>query len=69
MNLLERLTLPADDRLRPILELARLCVSIRAIQGVYIIGMKDQLNIHDLQCNVMRDRIRYIADEMGFIVS
>ena len=37
-------------------------------QGVYIIGMKDQFNIHDMQSYPIADRIQYIADDMGFIL-
>lgn len=37
-------------------------------QGIYVIGMKDQFNIHDLHAHPMQDQIRYIADEMGFIL-
>jgi len=36
--------------------------------GVYIIGMKDQFNIHDLQINPLRRHIQYITDEIGFIL-
>jgi hypothetical protein len=37
-------------------------------QGAYIIGMKDQFNIHDIQSNPLQDSIQYIADEMGLIL-
>ena len=37
-------------------------------QGVYIIGMKDQFNIHDLPRHPMRDSVQYIQDEMGFVL-
>ena len=37
-------------------------------EGVYIIGMKDQFNRHDLPTNPLEDRIQYIADEAGFIL-
>lgn len=37
-------------------------------EGVYLIGMKDQFNIHDLPNHPMRHHIQYIADEMGFIL-
>lgn len=44
--------------------------SIAALkQGIYIIGMKDQFNIHDLKINPLNDHIQYVADEMGFILS
>merc|ERR1712167_357005 len=43
--------------------------SLAAIQeGIYVIGMKDQFNIHDLPYNPMRDTIKYVADDMGFIL-
>ena len=37
-------------------------------QGVYLIGMKDQFNIHDMVHYPIRDQIQYIADEHGFIL-
>jgi hypothetical protein len=37
-------------------------------QGVYVIGMKEQFNIHDLQDHPLRDKIKYIADDMGFVL-
>ena len=37
-------------------------------QGVYIIGMKNQFNVHDLETDVMRKRVQYIMDEMGFVL-
>ncbi|CAE8670279.1 unnamed protein product [Polarella glacialis] len=37
-------------------------------EGIYIIGMKDQFNIHDLQGHPLHEEIRYIADEMGFVL-
>uniref|UniRef100_A0A7S4AAQ7 Uncharacterized protein n=1 Tax=Pseudo-nitzschia australis TaxID=44445 RepID=A0A7S4AAQ7_9STRA len=37
-------------------------------QGVYVIGMKDQFNVHDLETNIMRKRVQYIMDEMGFVL-
>jgi len=36
--------------------------------GVYVIGMKDQFNVHDMKSNPLHDQISYIADEMGFIL-
>jgi hypothetical protein len=43
--------------------------SLAALQrGVYVIGMKDQFNIHDLHAHPMRDQVQYIADEMGFVL-
>ena len=48
-------------------------------RGVYVIGMKDQFNIHDLrQCeaaqsaspgNPMASHIAYVTDEAGFVLS
>lgn len=37
-------------------------------QGVYVIGMKNQFNVHDLETSVMRKRVQYIMDEMGFVL-
>jgi len=37
-------------------------------EGVYVIGMKDQFNIHDIAGHPLKDDIQYIADEMGFIL-
>ena len=37
-------------------------------EGVYIIGMKDQFNIHDLPSYPLHDQVQYIADDMGFIL-
>lgn len=43
--------------------------SIAALEkGVYVIGMKDQFNIYDMQSNPLAARFHYIADEMGFIL-
>ena len=43
--------------------------SLVALQkGVYVIGMKDQFNIHDIKRHPLCEKIRYIADEMGFIL-
>ena len=43
--------------------------SLAAIQkGVYVIGMKDQFNIYDIQQHPLRDKVSYIGDEMGFIL-
>lgn len=36
-------------------------------KGSYVIGMKDQFNAFDLSSNPIRDEIRYVADEVGFI--
>ena len=40
-------------------------------EGVYVIGMKDQLNVHDLAApgdNPLRHEVEYVSDEMGFIL-
>jgi len=37
-------------------------------EGVYVIGMKDQFNIHDLDLSVMKKRVQYIMDDMGFVL-
>lgn len=43
--------------------------TLAALQkGIYVIGMKDQFNIHDLQGHPIRGSIQYVADEMGFIL-
>jgi len=36
--------------------------------GTYMIGMKDQFNVHDMKNHPLRDDIQYIADDMGFIL-
>ena len=36
--------------------------------GIYVIGMKDQFNIHDLHTHPLAERVQYIADEMGFVL-
>jgi hypothetical protein len=43
--------------------------TIAALQeGIYVIGMKDQFNIYDLPSHPLHEHVRYIADEMGFIL-
>ena len=43
--------------------------TLAALQkGVYVIGMKEQFNIHDLPSHPMQDEVQYVADEMGFIL-
>merc|ERR1712187_545030 len=43
--------------------------TLAALQkGVYMIGMKDQFNIHDMQNHPLSNNIQYVADEMGFIL-
>lgn len=37
-------------------------------EGIYVIGMKNQFNIHDLPNNPLHQDIQYISDEMGFIL-
>ena len=47
---------------------ARVHQTIAALQeGVYVIGMKDQFNVHDLRSNPIQEKIQYIADDMGFV--
>jgi len=36
--------------------------------GVFLIGMKDQFNIHDLQNHPMRKDIQYVMDDIGFVL-
>jgi len=36
--------------------------------GSYLIGMKDQFNVHDLPSHPLRESVAYIADELGFIL-
>ena len=43
--------------------------TLAAIQeGIYVIGMKDQFNVHDLATHPMREDIKYITDEHGFVL-
>jgi len=43
--------------------------SISALeQGVYVIGMKDQFNIHDMRGHPLENRIQYITDDTGFVL-
>jgi hypothetical protein len=37
-------------------------------EGVYVIGMKDQFNIHDLPGHPLHGHVQYIVDEMGFVL-
>lgn len=37
-------------------------------RGVYIIGMKDQFNVHDLPSTPLHDHVQYVADELGFVL-
>lgn len=37
-------------------------------QGIYVIGMKDQFNVHDMEHYAMKNEIQYVADEHGFIL-
>ena len=37
-------------------------------EGIYIIGMKDQFNRHDLPSHPLHEQVEYIADDMGFIL-
>ena len=36
--------------------------------GVYIIGMKDQFNVHDREHHPIGERLRYATDEIGFVL-
>jgi len=36
--------------------------------GVYVIGMKDQFNKHDLPMHPLYPKVQYVADNMGFIL-
>jgi hypothetical protein len=43
--------------------------SLAAIEeGIYVIGMKDQFNVYEMQHHPLCGDIQYIADEMGFIL-
>ncbi len=37
--------------------------------GVYLLGMKDQFNPHDLPSHPLVDHIQFVADEMGFVLA
>ena len=37
-------------------------------EGIYVIGMKDQFNVFDLQMHPLRERVGFISDEMGFVL-
>jgi hypothetical protein len=37
-------------------------------EGVYIIGMKEQFNAHDLPHHPLRDHVQYVADDAGFVL-
>ena len=37
-------------------------------RGVYIIGMKDQFNIHDRKSHPLSDMLQYAVDEIGFVL-
>eukprot|EP00931_Biecheleriopsis_adriatica_P048723 TRINITY_DN28156_c0_g1_i1.p1 TRINITY_DN28156_c0_g1~~TRINITY_DN28156_c0_g1_i1.p1 ORF type:complete len:2295 (-),score=500.02 TRINITY_DN28156_c0_g1_i1:122-7006(-) len=37
-------------------------------EGTYVIGMKDQFNIYDLQFHPLQNDIQYVSDEIGFIL-
>ena len=37
-------------------------------EGVYLIGMKEQFNVHDLEHYSMGEKIQYVADEHGFVL-
>lgn len=43
--------------------------SLAAIRpGVYVLGMKDQLNAHDLPGLPLAPHVQFITDEMGFVL-
>lgn len=42
-----------------------LCI---VVSGIYIIGMKDQFNIHDRDNHPLGDRLQYAVDEIGFVL-
>ena len=43
--------------------------SLAALQkGVYVIGMKEQFNMHDLPSHPLAASVQYVADEMGFVL-
>jgi len=43
--------------------------SLAAVErGIYLVGMKDQFNKHDLPSHPMGSSVQYIADEMGFVL-
>jgi hypothetical protein len=37
-------------------------------KGAYVIGMKEQFNVHDIEHHPLQERIQYVADEMGFVL-
>jgi len=37
-------------------------------KGIYIIGMKEQFNVHDIHYHPLKDSMKYVADEMGFVL-
>jgi hypothetical protein len=37
-------------------------------EGVYIVGMKDQFNVHDLPGHHLADQIQFVMDDMGFVM-
>ena len=44
-------------------------VSLVGIQeGVYLIGMKDQFNIHDTKTHPLSAKLQYAVDELGFVL-
>jgi hypothetical protein len=37
-------------------------------RGVYVIGMKDQFNVHDRDTHPLSSKLQYAVDEMGFVL-
>jgi len=51
------------------IKLSNVQCSIVGIQpGVYIIGMKDQFNSHDVGNHPLNDMLQYATDELGFVL-
>ena len=43
--------------------------TLAAIQeGIYVLGMKEQFNAHDLASNPIREYVQYVADDAGFVL-
>jgi len=36
--------------------------------GVYVIGMKDQFNVHDIAASPLSDHLKYGTDDVGFVL-
>jgi hypothetical protein len=37
-------------------------------EGVYVIGMRDQFNVHDMQQSPLNDCIQHVVDDLGFVL-